>query len=99
MQSAEFHTCPPGSAWARMMRKSISRKMEGWHREVLEAAPDAIVGAGGATVLVRPQTEKQFGSRRDELLGQQVKSIIPAEFAEQPIADDLRSAEDALGLQ
>ena len=45
------------------------------------------------------QAEKQFGYRRDELIGQQVKNIIPEGFAERLVADDLRSAEDALDQQ
>jgi PAS domain S-box-containing protein len=48
-------------------------------------------------VLLNVQAEKQFGYRRDELLGQKVTNIIPVGFAERLIADDLRSAEDALG--
>ena len=45
------------------------------------------------------QAEKQFGYRRDELLGQKVTNIIPEGFAERLIADALRSAEDALAQQ
>ena len=45
------------------------------------------------------QAEKQFGYRRDELLGQKVTNIIPIGFAERLIADDLRSTEDALAQQ
>ena len=50
-------------------------------------------------MLLNVQAEKQFGYRRDELLGQKVKNIIPEGFAERLIADDLRSAEDALAQQ
>ena len=53
----------------------------------------------GEIVLLNVQAEKQFGYRRDELLGQQVTNIIPEGFAERLIADDLRSAEDALAQQ
>jgi PAS domain S-box-containing protein len=72
--------------------------MEGRYRGLLEAAPDAmvVVNKGGAIVLLNVQAEKQFGYRRDELLGQKVTNIIPKGFAERLIADDLRSAEDAL---
>jgi len=45
------------------------------------------------------QAEKQFGYRRDELVGRKVKSLIPEGFAERLIADALRSAEDALAQQ
>src|SRR6202035_1065588 len=43
--------------------------------------------------------EKQFGYRRDELLGQKVKNIIPEGFAERLIADGTRTAADALAQQ
>src|SRR5476649_1803331 len=55
-----------------------------------------VVNAGGEIVLLNVQAEKQFGYHRDELIGQEVKNIIPEGFAERLIADDLRSAEDAL---
>jgi PAS domain S-box-containing protein len=76
-------------------------QMEGKYRGLLEAAPDAmvVVNQVGEIVLLNVQAEKQFGYRRDELLGQQVKNIIPDGFAERLIADDLRSAEDALAQQ
>jgi len=71
------------------------------YRGLLEAAPDAmvVVNEGGEIVLLNVQAEKQFGYRRDELLGQKVTNIIPVGFAERLIADDLRSAEDALAQQ
>src|SRR6202049_3516124 len=73
-------------------------QMEGRYRGLLEAAPDAmvVVNQGGEIVLLNVQAEKRFGYHRDELVGQQVKNIIPEGFAERLIADDLRSAEDAL---
>jgi len=86
------------------VRKAAERhlaQMESRYRGLLEAAPDAmvVVNQGGEIVLLNLQAEKQFGYRRDELLGQQVKNIIPEGFAERLIADDLRSAEDALAQQ
>ena len=82
-------------------RKEVERRLaetEGKYRGLLEAAPDAIVvvDTDGKIVLVNVQAEKQFGYRRDELLGQMVTRIVPDGFAERLIADDLRSAEDAL---
>jgi PAS domain S-box-containing protein len=76
-------------------------QMEGRYRGLLEAAPDAmvVVNPGGEIVLLNLQAEKQFGYRRDELVGQKVKNIIPEGFAERLVADDLRSAEDALAQQ
>jgi PAS domain S-box-containing protein len=86
------------------VRKAAERhlaQMEARYRGLLEAAPDAmvVVNQGGEIVLLNLQAEKQFGYRRDELLGQEVKNIIPEGFAERLIADDLRSAEDALTQQ
>src|SRR4249919_466708 len=71
------------------------------YRGLLEAAPDAmvVVNQAGEIVLVNVQAERQFGYRRDELLGQKVTNIIPEGFAERLIADGLRSAEDALAQQ
>jgi len=72
---------------------------EARYRGLLEAAPDAmvVVNKAGEIVLLNAQAEKQFGYRRDELLGQPV--TIEEGFAERLIADDLRSAEDALAQQ
>ncbi|MGC1379862.1 MAG: PAS domain S-box protein, partial [Candidatus Baltobacteraceae bacterium] len=76
-------------------------RMEGRYRGLLEAAPDAmvVVNQEGDIVLLNVQAEKQFGYHRDELVGQRMKNIIPAGFAERLIADALRSAEDALAQQ
>ena len=79
----------------------VLAQMEGKYAGLLEAAPDAmvVVNQGGEIVLLNLQAEKQFGYRRDELLGQKVTSIIPKGFAERLVADDLRSAEDALAQE
>ena len=68
------------------------------YRGLLEAAPDAmvVVNQGGEIVLLNVQAEKQFGYRRDELVGQKVKNIIPEGFAERLIADGTRSAAEVL---
>jgi PAS domain S-box-containing protein len=75
------------------------RESEARYRGLLEAAPDAmvVVNQGGEIVLLNVQAEKQFGYRRDELLGQQVTNLIPAGFAERLIADGTRTAAEALG--
>src|ERR1700683_4144090 len=80
---------------------SESKESEARYRGLLEAAPDAmvVVNQGGEIVLLNVQAEKQFGYRRDELIGQKVKNIIPKGFAERLIADALRSAEDALAQE
>jgi PAS domain S-box-containing protein len=76
-------------------------QMEARYRGLLEAAPDAmvVVNRNGEIVLLNVQAEKQFGYRRDELLGQKVKSIIPEGFAERLIADGTRTAAEALAQQ
>jgi len=76
-------------------------QMEGRYRGLLEAAPDAmvVVDQAGDIVLLNVRAEKEFGYRRDELLGQKVKNIIPEGFAERLIADGTRSAADALAQQ
>jgi PAS domain S-box-containing protein len=85
----------------------ISRDMtehvmsEAKYRGLLEAAPDAmvVVNQNGEIVLLNVQAEKQFGYRRDELLGQPVTTIIPGGFAERLLADALRPAAEALAQQ
>ena len=73
-------------------------QMEGRYRGLLEAAPDAmvVVDHGGNIVLLNLQAEEHFGYRRDELVGQPVKNIIPEGFAERLIADGTRTAAEAL---
>jgi PAS domain S-box-containing protein len=51
-------------------------------RALIEAAPDAmvIVDTDGRVLLVNAQTEKLFGYRRQELIGQRVEILIPERF-------------------
>jgi PAS domain S-box-containing protein len=55
---------------------------EGRFRELLEAAPDAIieVDRDGRIVLMNRVTEQLFGYRRDELLGSIVDQLLPADM-------------------
>src|SRR4051812_29518965 len=89
------------SADAQNFPESHFEQMEGRYRGLLEAAPDAmvVVDEEGNIVLVNLQAESQFGYRRDELIGQQVTTIIPTGFAERLIADGTRTAADALAQQ
>jgi PAS domain S-box-containing protein len=57
-------------------------------RALLEAAPDAkvIVNTKGEIVIVNAQTERMFGYRRAELLGNSVEMLIPARYRDRHVA-------------
>jgi PAS domain S-box-containing protein len=80
---------------------SEHKESEARYRGLLEAAPDGmvVVNQDGEIVILNARAEKQFGYRRDELLGRKVKSIIPVGFAERLIADALRTTAAALAQQ
>ena len=61
------------------------KRAEDRFHALLEAAPDAmvIVGPDGRIVLVNAQTEKLFGYRRAELLGNTVEMLVPQRFRAQ----------------
>jgi two-component system cell cycle sensor histidine kinase/response regulator CckA len=58
------------------------KRIEDRFRALLDSAPDAMVIAGGdgRIVLVNSQTEKLFGYKREELLGQTVEVLVPERF-------------------
>jgi PAS domain S-box-containing protein len=58
------------------------KRIEERFRALLDSAPDAMVIAGhdGRIVLVNSQTEKLFGYKREELLGQPVEVLVPERF-------------------
>jgi PAS domain S-box-containing protein len=102
-QAVELSQQAEELARSRQALESQTRMLqsEARYRGLLEAAPDAmvVVNPSGDIVLLNVQAEKQFGYRRDELVGQKVKNIIPEGFAERLIADGTRSAADALAQQ
>jgi PAS domain S-box-containing protein len=62
-------------------------KSDAIFRELLEAAPDAmvVVNGKGDMVLVNAQTESLFGYQRDELLGQKVELLVPVRLRDQHV--------------
>jgi PAS domain S-box-containing protein len=61
---------------------SNRQKAERKFKDLLEAAPDAIiiVNQMGDVVLVNAQTERLFGYARTELLGQKIELLLPPRF-------------------
>ncbi len=59
-----------------------AKRSEKLLREIFEAAPDAklIVDEAGKIALINAQTEKLFGYKREELVGQQVEVLLPQRF-------------------
>jgi PAS domain S-box-containing protein len=76
-------------------------QMEGRYRGLLEAAPDAmmLVNLGGEIVLVNLQAERQFGYRRDELIGQPASTLISQDSAQRLRASIRRSADGGFAEQ
>lgn len=69
----------------RLNRMDSERaQVEGSFRLALEAAPNAmvIVDGAGRIVMANAQTEKYFGYRRDQLLGQPVEILLPEQARE-----------------
>jgi PAS domain S-box-containing protein len=58
------------------------RKARQKFKDLLEAAPDAIVimNQAGDVVLVNSQTERLFGYERSELLGRKIELLLPARY-------------------
>jgi PAS domain S-box-containing protein len=67
---------------ARLSRSTREQWTHDQFRALLEAAPDAMVIADehGTIALVNAQSEKLFGYRREELLGQPVEMLIPERY-------------------
>ncbi|HTA46664.1 MAG TPA: PAS domain S-box protein, partial [Bryobacteraceae bacterium] len=66
----------------REREANLKAKAESRFRELLEAAPDAIIEVddAGRIVLLNRVTEKLFGYTREELMGRNVDSLLPPEM-------------------
>ncbi|MEP9327767.1 PAS domain S-box protein [Paraburkholderia phymatum] len=58
------------------------RRLEERFRQVVEAAPNAMVmvGQDGKIVLVNAQTENLFGYNREQLFGKSIETLVPERF-------------------
>jgi PAS domain S-box-containing protein len=73
------------SAAGETIRARYTRGAQMLHarfRDVLEAAPDAIVvvDEGGRIALINTEAERLFGYGRDELVGEPVELLVPGRF-------------------
>ena len=71
------------AGFAKLVRDISERKrMEDRFRQVVEAAPNAMVmiNRQGIIEMVNAQTERVFGYQRDEMLGRSVEMLVPERF-------------------
>jgi methyl-accepting chemotaxis protein len=70
------------SAEDQLLVRQAAKETEDRYRLAVEAAPIAFVAINreGTIELVNSQTEKLFGYRREELLGQPVEMLVPQRF-------------------
>jgi PAS domain S-box-containing protein len=96
-RQAPKQECPRGEAVLRRPEEQLATESGATYREVLDAAPDAVVVVNrrGEIVLLNLQAERQFGYERDELIGRGVQDIIPEGFADR-VADGVQTGGELL---
>jgi PAS domain S-box-containing protein len=85
----EFHLADRATGGMLLVAEAGGRtRAEARLRELLEAAPDAIleVDGDGRIVLLNRVTEKLFGYPREELLGMPVETLLPGAISERHVA-------------
>ena len=85
----------------RGVAEEATKESAAKYRGLLEAAPDAmvVVNQGGEIVLLNFRRRSSSDTAAMNSLGQKVTNIIPRGFAERLIADDRRTAAEALAQQ
>src|ERR1700688_4128321 len=77
---------------AALLRRQaeVLSKAELKFRTLLEAAPDAMIisSEDGRISLVNSQAEVMFGFRREELIGQNIRELVPDWTASSPLSPD-----------
>lgn len=74
-----------GSIQSTIQDVSERKRAEGRFRAVVEGAPNAMIMADehGGIALVNSQTEKLFGYKREELIGQPVEKLVPVRYRDE----------------
>jgi len=84
----EFHLALRPSGGLLLVAEAGARtKAEARLRELLDAAPDAIleVDREGRILLLNRATEKLFGYRREDLLGTPIENLLPESFRDRHV--------------
>jgi protein-histidine pros-kinase len=69
-------------AMQRKRDEELVRRSEIYFRGLLESAPDgmAIIDSDGRIVLVNKESERLFGYKRAELVGQRIEALVPERY-------------------